>query len=71
MHLNLKKEKIREKRKTGVHTSDKKHPKLNFIIQGKVDKFVTITPNRVSLSGYVGEDIKQSIKIIPEKKISF
>ena len=54
-----------------IHTSDKKHPKLNFIIQGKVDKFVTITPNRVNLSGYAGEDIKQLIKIIPEKKYPF
>ena len=54
-----------------IHTNDEKHPKLNFVIQGKVDKFVTITPNRVNLSGYVGEDIKQSIKIIPEKKYPF
>ena len=54
-----------------IHTSDKKHPKLNFVIHGKVDKFVTITPNRVNLSGYVGEHIKQSIKIIPEKKYPF
>ena len=54
-----------------IHNSDKKHPKLNFVIRGKVDKFVSITPNRVTLKGYVGEHIKQSIKIIPEKKYPF
>jgi hypothetical protein len=54
-----------------IHTNDKKHPKLNFVIQGKVDKFATITPNRVILMGYAGEQIKQSIKIIPEKKYPF
>lgn len=54
-----------------VHTDDKKHPKLNFLIWGKVDKFAIITPNRIILTGYIGEPIKQSIKIIPEKKYPF
>ena len=59
------------KKKIVVHTNDEKHPKLNFVIWGKVDKFVTITPNNVILRGYVGEHIKQSIKMIPEKKYPF
>ena len=38
---------------------------------GHVDKFVTITPKIVTLRGQVGNPIKQSVRIIPEKKYPF
>lgn len=36
-----------------------------------MDKFVTIKPNKVKLSGRVGENISQTVTIIPETKEPF
>ncbi len=38
---------------------------------GRVDKFVTIVPKRVTLRGLVGSPIKKTVRIIPEKKYPF
>lgn len=38
---------------------------------GRVDKFVTIIPKTVTLRGLVGNPIKKTVRIIPEKKYPF
>lgn len=40
-------------------------------ISGSVEKFATIRPKRIYLSGSVGEDIAQTVTIIPETKEPF
>jgi hypothetical protein len=59
-------------RKTAeIHSDDKNHPILRIEISGVVEKIVTIIPRAISLRGYVGDDIKKSVTIIPEKKYDF
>ena len=59
-------------RKTaGVYTNDKKRPRMDLVISGPVEKFVTIKPKHVNLRGYTGESIKASVSLIPEKKYPF
>ena len=41
------------------------------MISGDVERFVTIRPSNISLRGFVGEPIKSSVSIIPEKKYPF
>jgi len=36
-----------------------------------VEKFASITPNRIRLAGCVGKELKTSVSIIPEKKYPF
>jgi hypothetical protein len=36
-----------------------------------VEKFVTITPNNAILRGFVGDQLKTTVKIIPEDKYPF
>jgi len=38
---------------------------------GNINNFVTIIPNRVTLSGFAGDQISQTVKIIPEEKYPF
>lgn len=38
---------------------------------GRVEKFVTIIPKSLTLRGVVGNSIKQTMRIIPEKKYPF
>lgn len=40
-------------------------------VSGQVEKFVSISPKRVRLTGYVGQPLKTVVKIIPEKKYPF
>ena len=59
-------------RKTaGVYTNDKTRPQQDLIISGQVEKFVTIRPQNVNMRGFVGDPIKGTVTIIPEKKYSF
>jgi hypothetical protein len=59
-------------RKTaGVYTNDKAHPRQDLIISGQVENFVTIRPQSASMRGYVGDPIKGTVTIIPEKKYPF
>ena len=59
-------------RKTaGVYTDDKKHPQQDLVISGQVEKFVTIRPQHANMRGFVGDPVKDSITIIPEKKYPF
>lgn len=54
-----------------VYTNDKKHPTLKLTMRGKVEKFVTITPKKVSLKGIAGQSIERSVRIIPKEKYPF
>ena len=59
-------------RKTaGVYTDDKKHPQQDLIISGQVEKFVTIRPQHANMRGTVGDSVKSTVTIIPEKKYPF
>ena len=59
-------------RKTaGVYTDDKKHPQQDLIISGQVEKFVTIRPQHANMRGTVGDPVKGTVTIIPEKKYPF
>jgi len=59
-------------RKTaGVYTNDKTRPQQDLIISGQVEKFVTIRPQNANMRGNVGDPIKGSVTIIPEKKYPF
>jgi len=40
-------------------------------VSGQVENFVSISPKRVRLMGYVGQPLKTIVKIIPEKKYPF
>ncbi len=59
-------------RKTaGVYTNDKNRPRLDLVITGEVEKFVTIRPRHISLRGFAGDSIKSTVTLIPEKKYPF
>lgn len=44
---------------------------MDLVISGDVERFVTIRPPNINLRGFVGELIKGSVSIIPEKKYPF
>ena len=55
-----------------VLTDDPVHPKKQLIVTGFVERFVTISPRgMVRMIGYLGNDIKKNITIIPEKNYPF
>jgi hypothetical protein len=54
-----------------LFTNDEKNPRIQLTISGRVDKFVTIKPDRVRLRGVAGEEIKRKVTITPEKKYPF
>ena len=59
-------------RKTaGVYTNDKARPRQNLVISGQVEKFVTIRPQHANMRGIVGDTIRGTVTIIPEKKYPF
>ena len=59
-------------RKTaGVYTNDKTFPRQDLAIKGPVERFVTIRPQHANMRGYVGEPVKNTVTIIPEKKYPF
>ena len=59
------------KKKAGVYTNDKKHPQQDLVISGQVETFVTIRPKHANMRGIVGDPIKGTVTIIPEKKYPF
>ncbi len=54
-----------------MHSNDPRTPKLRLGVSGEVERFVTIKPRHVRLFGDVGDVIKQTVTIIPEKKYPF
>jgi len=59
------------KKTASVYSNDKNRPRMDLIISGQVEKFVTIRPRHVNLRGYSGDIIKASVSLIPEKKYPF
>ena len=59
------------KKTAGVYTNDKNRPRMDLVISGQVEKFVTIRPKHINLRGYTGDTIKASVSLIPEKKYHF
>jgi hypothetical protein len=59
-------------RKTaGVFTNDTTRPQQDLVISGQVEKFVTIRPQHANMRGFVGDPVKGTVTIIPEKKYPF
>ena len=54
-----------------VYTNDQQHKTLKLSISGDVEKFVTVTPKRVSLKAMTGEQVNATVSIVPEKKHLF
>ncbi|MEZ4526061.1 MAG: DUF1573 domain-containing protein [Desulfobacterales bacterium] len=44
---------------------------IGLTIQGNVKKFVTISPNRVRMTGQVGNEIKSKVSIVPQPEYPF
>lgn len=61
----------RIKKTAEVYSDDKNLPVVKLEISGVVENFVTINPRAISLRGFVGDTIKKSVTIIPEKKYDF
>ena len=59
------------KKNAGVYTNDHKHPQQDLVISGQVETFVTIRPKHANMRGIVGDPIKGTVTIIPEKKYPF
>jgi hypothetical protein len=59
------------KKNAGVYTNDKKHPQRELVISGQVETFVTIRPKHANMRGFVGDPIRGTVTIIPEKKYPF
>ena len=58
-------------KRASIYTDDKTQSNLELVISGIVEKFVTIIPRAVSLRGFVGDNLKKSVNIIPEEKYAF
>ncbi len=54
-----------------VETSAVKQPNITLTITGNVEKFMTITPNRLVLHGNVGEPVSGSVTITPVAQYPF
>jgi len=54
-----------------VHSNDPHTPKLRLGVSGEVERFAIIKPRHVRLFGDVGQEIRQTVTIIPEKKYPF
>jgi hypothetical protein len=59
------------RKSAGVYTNDKTRPRQDLVISGEVEKFVTIRPQHANMRGFVGDPIKGTVTIIPEKKYPF
>ena len=59
------------KKNAGVYTNDKTRPQQDLVISGQVETFVTIRPKHANMRGIVGDPIKGTVTIIPEKKYPF
>ena len=50
-----------------VKTDDPTAPELSLTITGPVDKIYTLSPDNVRLQGVLGQEITQTVTLIPEK----
>lgn len=51
-----------------VRTSDARKPQTTLSVVGHVERFITIKPRYLRLTGPVGKEIKASVNITPEEK---
>ncbi len=54
-----------------MHSNDPRTPKLRLGVSGEVERFASIKPRHVRLFGDVGQEIRQTVTIVPEKKYPF
>ncbi len=54
-----------------VSTNDARRSYIPFTVEGRVEKFASISPARILLRGPTGFPIKGVVRIIPEKKYPF
>ncbi len=54
-----------------VYTNEEKKPQLKLTIKGTVEKFATIQPKSIRLTGVVNKPLKQMVHIIPRKEYPF
>lgn len=54
-----------------VYTNDRNHSRIQLTVTGKVTSYMDVSPERVNLSGRLGEEIAASVRIIPEKNYPF
>ena len=59
------------KKTISVFTNDINNTIIPLTIAGNVEKFATITPPKLRLSGVAGQALSREIRIIPEKKYPF
>jgi len=59
------------KKTAKVYTNDKNRQRLDLVISGEVENFVTIRPKSVNLRGIAGDSIKGLVTLVPEKKYPF
>ncbi len=59
------------KKTASVYTNDKNRSRMDLVISGQVERFVTIRPKHINLRGYTGDAIKAMVSLIPEKKYPF
>ncbi len=54
-----------------VYTNDPQDQQLRLTIRGHVNNFVTIQPSRVRMTGAAGDEIRSTVKVIPEEQYPF
>jgi hypothetical protein len=54
-----------------VHTNQADNPRLNLTVTGMVEKFATITPRYLKLTGTAGQKIEATVTIEPTAKYPF
>ncbi len=54
-----------------MYSNDPRTPKLRLGVSGEVERFAIIKPRHVRLFGDVGQQIRQTVTIVPEKKYPF
>jgi hypothetical protein len=59
------------KKRVKITTNDNIQPNLFFIIKGKVESIVEITPKVARLNGALNEILKSDVKIVPNEKYPF
>lgn len=54
-----------------LYSNDPNASSVNLSITGRVDSFVEISPQRVTLNGQVGQPLRTAIRIQPRKEFPF
>lgn len=54
-----------------IYSNDPTLPRATLVIKGPVKRFAAIHPNRISLVGLLGSELRQTVSIIPEAEYPF